>query len=140
MSIGTGAALKSNSRLLSGGSMKPYSILLEGSLVMTGEVIESGYVWQGWPCRQQYTMEEYLDTMEKKLRSVSALHDAHADSRMTSEASDMAEMPKFLKHQFLLKNNIARTMDFNTNDVFDIENQHVFSIDESIHKVETELR
>ncbi len=50
--IGNGCALRSGSRLLSGASMEPRSMLLEHTLVASGEIAEAGAVYAGWPARQ----------------------------------------------------------------------------------------
>ncbi|GAB5593410.1 hypothetical protein Unana1_08310 [Umbelopsis nana] len=47
--VGAGSVLRSGSRLLSGGSMKEDTTLLEHTLVVSGEVTDKGSVWQGWP-------------------------------------------------------------------------------------------
>jgi acetyltransferase-like isoleucine patch superfamily enzyme len=54
--VGRGAVLKSFTRLLSGASMEEKSILLEHTLVLAGEVAESGSVWQGWPSISQQNL------------------------------------------------------------------------------------
>ena len=57
--VGTGCVLKSNTRLLSGASMDAHSIMLEHTLVMAGEVVDCGSVWQGWPSSSRTTLEKY---------------------------------------------------------------------------------
>ncbi|KAI9204256.1 uncharacterized protein BJ171DRAFT_459609 [Polychytrium aggregatum] len=47
--IGSGAVLRAYSRLLSGAEMEEDSTLLEHTLVISGDIIEAGTVWQGWP-------------------------------------------------------------------------------------------
>jgi acyl-CoA synthetase (AMP-forming)/AMP-acid ligase II/acetyltransferase-like isoleucine patch superfamily enzyme len=49
LSVGAGSVLRTGTRLLSGASMKEDAILLEHTLVASGQVAESGSVWQGWP-------------------------------------------------------------------------------------------
>ncbi|PFH50931.1 hypothetical protein AMATHDRAFT_143766 [Amanita thiersii Skay4041] len=49
LKIGTGCALRSGSRLLSGASMEPNSMLCEHTLLTSGEVAEAGGVYVGWP-------------------------------------------------------------------------------------------
>lgn len=50
LNVGTGCVLKPMSRLLSGASMESHSILLEHTLVLAGENVTAGSVWQGeWP-------------------------------------------------------------------------------------------
>lgn len=53
--IGDGCALRTGSRLLSGASMEPRSMLLEHTLVASGEIAEAGAVYAGWPARQLRT-------------------------------------------------------------------------------------
>ncbi|EKX52743.1 hypothetical protein GUITHDRAFT_84689 [Guillardia theta CCMP2712] len=50
--VGPGATLRSNSRLLSGAAMMPYSTLLEHTLIMGGDVVDEGKTMQGWPGEQ----------------------------------------------------------------------------------------
>jgi hypothetical protein len=44
-------ALRAGSRLLSGASMGDYSMLLEHSLLTSGEIADEGAVYVGWPAR-----------------------------------------------------------------------------------------
>ncbi|KAN0060303.1 hypothetical protein ACQY0O_007632 [Thecaphora frezii] len=53
--IGDGCAMRTGSRLLSGASMEPRSMLLEHTLVASGEIAEAGHVYAGWPARQVRT-------------------------------------------------------------------------------------
>ncbi|PWN46992.1 acetyl-CoA synthetase-like protein [Violaceomyces palustris] len=53
--IGDGCAMRTGSRLLSGASMEPRSMLLEHTLVASGEIAEAGAVYAGWPARQLRT-------------------------------------------------------------------------------------
>ena len=46
LSVGSGCVLKSNTRLLSGATMDPHSVMLEHTLVLAGETVDSGQVWQ----------------------------------------------------------------------------------------------
>lgn len=50
--IGDGCALRTGSRLLSGASMEPHSMLLEHTLIASGEIAEANSVYAGWPARQ----------------------------------------------------------------------------------------
>lgn len=50
--IGDGCALRTGSRLLSGACMEPHSILLEHTLVASGEIADAGQTYAGWPARQ----------------------------------------------------------------------------------------
>lgn len=49
--VGRGAVMRSHTRLLSGASMEPFSFMLENTLVVSGDVLTAGTVWQGWPAR-----------------------------------------------------------------------------------------
>lgn len=51
--VGSGCVLQSSSRLLSGASMQAHALLREHTLVMAGETVDIGSVWQGWPTRKQ---------------------------------------------------------------------------------------
>lgn len=50
--IGDGCALRTGSRLLSGASMEANSMLLEHTLIASGEIAEAGQTYAGWPARQ----------------------------------------------------------------------------------------
>ncbi|KAJ3069860.1 hypothetical protein HDU98_007071 [Podochytrium sp. JEL0797] len=51
LTIGKGCVLRTDSRLLSGAEMKDACQLMEHTLVVGGEVVESGAILQGWPAR-----------------------------------------------------------------------------------------
>ncbi|KAJ3572686.1 hypothetical protein NP233_g2920 [Leucocoprinus birnbaumii] len=53
LKIGNGCAMRSGSRLLSGASMEDKSMLCEHSLLVSGDIAESGYVYAGWPAQRQ---------------------------------------------------------------------------------------
>jgi hypothetical protein len=44
--VGEGAVLRRNTRLLSGASMDAYAMMLENTLVVSGDVLGAGTVWQ----------------------------------------------------------------------------------------------
>lgn len=69
--VGTGCVLKSMSRLLSGASMEPHSILLEHTLVLAGEQVEAGSVWQGWPNRSQIPLKDHRERVNGILDEIS---------------------------------------------------------------------
>lgn len=50
--IGDNCALRTGSRLLSGASMERGSMLLEHTLIASGEIAEANSVYAGWPARQ----------------------------------------------------------------------------------------
>eukprot|EP01038_Epipyxis_sp_PR26KG_P006462 gene6462-8890_t len=72
--VGTGCVLKSNARLLSGANMDAHSIMLEHTLVMAGETVDSGSVWQGWPSRSQISLKRYRQGVQRILEAVSKAH------------------------------------------------------------------
>jgi len=61
MSVQDGAVLRTASRLLSGGHMEPRSMLLEHTLVMPGETVDTETVVQGWPSRKQLSRIAFMD-------------------------------------------------------------------------------
>jgi hypothetical protein len=54
-------------RLLSGSAMEKYSILQEHTLVLSGEMVDIGAVWQGWPTRSQLSLDKYRDSVRYRL-------------------------------------------------------------------------
>jgi hypothetical protein len=44
--VGEGAVLRRSTRLLSGASMDSYAMMLENTLVVSGDVLGAGSVWQ----------------------------------------------------------------------------------------------
>ncbi|KAJ6577678.1 hypothetical protein B0H19DRAFT_1218202 [Mycena capillaripes] len=52
LEIGNGCAMRPGSRLLSGASMEDSSMLCEHTLLVSGDVAESGTVYSGWPAKQ----------------------------------------------------------------------------------------
>ncbi|KAI0737046.1 acetyl-CoA synthetase-like protein [Daedaleopsis nitida] len=59
LTISTSSAMRSGSRLLSGASMEENSMLLEHTLLTSGEIAESGGVYAGWPAHR-LGQEEYV--------------------------------------------------------------------------------
>ncbi|KAI0363536.1 acetyl-CoA synthetase-like protein [Pilatotrama ljubarskyi] len=59
LKIGAGSAMRSGSRLLSGASMEESSMLLEHTLLTSGEIAESGGVYSGWPAHR-LDQDKYL--------------------------------------------------------------------------------
>lgn len=52
LDIGTGCAMRTGSRLLSGAQMENHSMLMEHALLPSGDVAEASGVYVGWPARQ----------------------------------------------------------------------------------------
>lgn len=71
LNVGTGCILKPMSRLLSGASMESHTVLQEHTLVLAGELVEAGSVWQGWPSRSQISLKEYRARINYLLNEVS---------------------------------------------------------------------
>lgn len=94
--VGAGCVLKSSTRLLSGATMEPHSILLEHTLVLTGELVSRCSVWQGWPCREQIRLLSYRGRMWAHLRSESLLRQRqrrlHNKIREASSKVDLEAM------------------------------------------------
>ncbi|KAJ4474912.1 AMP-dependent synthetase and ligase [Lentinula aciculospora] len=59
LKIGSGCAMRTGSRLLSGASMEDNSMLCEHTLLTSGEVAEADSVYVGWPAKR-------LDDLEKQ--------------------------------------------------------------------------
>jgi carbonic anhydrase/acetyltransferase-like protein (isoleucine patch superfamily) len=57
--VGKNCVLKSNTRLLSGAEMSDFSIMQEHTLVLAGDTVDSGSVWQGWPSNKITPLEIY---------------------------------------------------------------------------------
>ncbi|RKO90570.1 hypothetical protein BDK51DRAFT_31135 [Blyttiomyces helicus] len=49
LEIGEGAVLRSGSRLLSGATMEDDTVLLEHTIILSGDLAHAGSAWQGWP-------------------------------------------------------------------------------------------
>ena len=57
--VGSNSVLRSHSRLLSGAVMEDDSMMLEHTLVMSGESVDKGTAWQGWPARNFQDIEQH---------------------------------------------------------------------------------
>jgi hypothetical protein len=84
LSVGTGSVLKSMSRLLSGASMEAHTILMEHTLVLAGEEVQAGTVWQGWPNRSQTALKEHRAKINRLLDEVSMQRIAEFRSQSVS--------------------------------------------------------
>lgn len=65
ISVGENCVLKTGSRLMSGASMGRSSMLLEHTLILSGDAVDAHTVWQGWPSKVEQRLTEY----QRKLRS-----------------------------------------------------------------------
>ena len=64
--------------------MDDHSVMLEHTLALAGEVVDSGMVWQGWPCTKQFSLESHR-------RSVRTHLDDLADKRMAKREQSKRE-------------------------------------------------
>ncbi|KAI9209506.1 AMP-dependent synthetase and ligase [Polychytrium aggregatum] len=76
--IGDGSVLRAESRLLSGAEMEEDSTLLEHTLVVSGELVENGSVWQGWPgaiaSRRLSMVEAQEFARRNSIKSIKSIH------------------------------------------------------------------
>jgi hypothetical protein len=93
--VGSYCVLKTMCRLLSGASMDDHSIMLEHTLVLAGETVDKGKVWQGWPSEKQFLLEDYRQDIKVAVNEArfDRLHtpfDLHTPlvSRQNSRADD----------------------------------------------------
>ena len=64
LKVGDNCILKSGSRLLSGANMESHSMMLEHTLVMSGETCDQDTVWQGWPANSIFPLHQYRTQFE----------------------------------------------------------------------------
>jgi hypothetical protein len=95
--VGEGCVLKSNTRLLSGSAMEDHSILLEHTLVISGETVDRGSVWQGWPSQLHYPLREHRDGLTNLLSTRDL--DLMTIFLSTNSASSLASMIRRKKRQ-----------------------------------------
>lgn len=50
--------------------MEPYTILQEHTLVLAGESVDIGSVWQGWPSKASIRLEEYRAALRRHLEII----------------------------------------------------------------------
>ncbi|KAJ3020615.1 UNVERIFIED_CONTAM: hypothetical protein HDU68_010093 [Siphonaria sp. JEL0065] len=62
LKIGESCVLKTDSRLLSGAEMEEGSKLLEHTLIVGGEVVDSGMVMQGWPASEVESLDSITNS------------------------------------------------------------------------------
>jgi carbonic anhydrase/acetyltransferase-like protein (isoleucine patch superfamily) len=101
--VGKNCVLKSNTRLLSGAQMSDFSIMQEHTLVLAGDTVDSGSVWQGWPSNNITPLEIYrknvIHLVDKAVfRSSSADHRASA-KRQQDRQDQQYEMIEESKRQ-----------------------------------------
>jgi hypothetical protein len=74
-------------RLLSGATMDDHSIMLEHTLVLSGETVDTGSVWQGWPAGKKFFLEDYRIDMSRVLTETFFKYKRH-NSTLTGSTSD----------------------------------------------------
>jgi len=85
LSVGEGCVLKTGSRLMSGASMGYRGILLEHTLILSGDQVSPCSVWQGWPSKVEMPLETYHRRLEAKIaRSAAASAEEDRDSPASS--------------------------------------------------------
>ena len=57
--VGRGATIRSYARTMAGSEVQADARLLEHTLVLAGEVVEPGLIWQGWPVQTILTTKEF---------------------------------------------------------------------------------
>jgi carbonic anhydrase/acetyltransferase-like protein (isoleucine patch superfamily) len=89
LNVGDGCVLKSGSRLSSGANMESHSMLLEHTLVMSGETCDSDTVWQGWPSNFIVPLSRYQNDEKFKCLHLNhnLMHKESQDSESESDAS-----------------------------------------------------
>ena len=50
--------------------MSDYSIMLEHTLVLAGDIVDSGAVWQGWPSSTHISLERHRKTLMSLINKV----------------------------------------------------------------------
>ena len=90
--VGNNCVLKSHSRLLSGSGMEDNAILLEHTLVISGEVVDKMGVRQGWPINTHMSLEEHRIGLLKMLSTQDL--DLTAIFLSTNSISDLKSMKK----------------------------------------------
>ena len=59
ITIEEGATMRSWSRLMAGATLSAKARLLEHTLALVGDKVDTGMIWQGWPCVTMKTTKEY---------------------------------------------------------------------------------
>ena len=54
--------------------MESHSMMLEHTLVMAGECVDEGTVWQGWPSKRQFPLHHHRSNVRKHLDLLAAKH------------------------------------------------------------------
>jgi len=73
--VGNGCVLKSGSRLLSGTYMDAHSMLLEHTLILAGDSVDSMTVWQGWPSKTRKSMKQHRKELFSLLHRLNEMYE-----------------------------------------------------------------
>jgi hypothetical protein len=73
ISVSENCVLKTGSRLMSGASMGGCSMLLEHTLILSGDSVDAYTVWQGWPSKVQVRLDDYQKRLNARLRRLQLL-------------------------------------------------------------------
>lgn len=114
LKIGSGSVLRSGSRLLSGAEMDNDSVLLEHTLIISGDVVESGSVWQGWPAQdvsEQFCPDRTSHISTNRTRARSSLH--HSVKRSQSVLSHKKSIASYSQKSYAEKG-ISRKQSVNS--------------------------
>ena len=65
--------------------MDDHSVMLEHTLVLAGEVVDSGMVWQGWPCTKQFSLEAHRRSVRAHLEDLTNQRMARRDKSRREE-------------------------------------------------------
>jgi hypothetical protein len=70
--------------------MEDHSILLEHTLTLSGETVDKGKVWQGWPSERKLSLEDYRWNMR---RAVTSSYFVRSGTTQTGSTSDLSNEP-----------------------------------------------
>lgn len=70
--------------------MEDHSILLEHTLTLSGETVDKGRVWQGWPSERKLLLEDYRWNMR---RAVTSSYFVRSGTMQTGSSSDSSNDP-----------------------------------------------
>ena len=68
ITVGEKCVLKTGSRLMSGASMGYRGMLLEHTLILSGDSVSSLSVWQGWPSKVELPLKIHQRNVQRRLR------------------------------------------------------------------------
>ena len=72
--------------------MDDHSVMLEHTLVLAGEVVDSGMVWQGWPCMKQFSLDVHRRSVRTHLDNLADLRMAKREQTKKDEEMTIATL------------------------------------------------